>query len=1063
MPHRHRYFNRNPYAHAPPFAWPLRLPLCLRAFQPPPSHLRISCLATLHHPRWSPSSSSFPSRLATSSLPSAHPTPTPTILPDACSRSSIHQAARPLPSQRPPDTMGDGGSGSGAPSRAGGGGHVCRAPSGVPSQQRQPHQPQPSSTSRDRADQSTDQEAQWSLKDIYWRGSAAKIITQNQNGPCSLIALCNVLLLRGDIAITPPDRPIVTYSYLSELIADYLLAKSAAHNACHSDPELDLGAALSILPRTQHGLDVDVRFASHDAFNTAAVDNDASGAGELALFKLCGVPLVHGWLADPSDVQTYAAVLQAESYNRAADIVVRGDELAKGAVVQHREVGQLARQLDDLSVSKASTAGGIGSLVDPASWSEQESVQVHQALLIQQFLDSTSTQLTYHGLFVLAQAIQPGQLVALFRNSHVSVLYRRLPDEGGATDETPALFTLVTDSAFLLEDEIVWESLVDVDGASSEFFDGKLRKATLRSGDFVGGQRSAGGGSHLKADRDLQRQQQNEDADYALAVEIHQREQNQLEEARRRRELHRGLARPGTGPRPTSHAPGSSYNGQYIGSSHAREESAQSGYGYSQGSAAAAAASTAPIVPTEVFTTMRYQVQPIRLASNAEVSLVDIEESPSVPVTRTELDALVKAMLPAELVRRKESQTASNAGTTAAAGPSTNPFLSGGEAEQPTVVAPPNNPFTSEMVTGVQTEADGATLDPQLAAHRLARHVPLLAEHLKRLEAAAAAMCRIYSQAWSATLLRQRRVLERDEVLRAIEEALAHSPAAADGIEVRGIRVAIKRDGKIQVHLRDLTPFPASLSRATPGSLAGRPPLPSVRVDTEPTRVRALDLEPVAFNKTDARGFYEAAKARVSADASVLSGVRPEDGRCFDVVMWTDEEVDDDAAAAATTPSTPKVTETSIANVIVEFFGTAATRARGGGSTFVTPPTHLGMLNGLLRSHLVEAGLVEERVVRVEQLRSALEAGEARLWLCNSLRGMWEAELVENLAFQLPASAAAGEQRQKAVGGKKRFSTILKRPSATAAAPSETSGEANGSGSGKAKVKGQKDEKCSVM
>jgi hypothetical protein len=48
----------------------------------------------------------------------------------------------------------------------------------------------------------------------------------------------------------------------------------------------------------------------------------------------------------------------------------------------------------------------------------------HSAISIRTFLDNTSSQLTYYGLFDLASTVRPGQLVALFRNSHLSVLYK---------------------------------------------------------------------------------------------------------------------------------------------------------------------------------------------------------------------------------------------------------------------------------------------------------------------------------------------------------------------------------------------------------------------------------------------------------------------------------------------------------------------------------------------------------------------------------------------------------------------------------------------------------------
>ena len=83
------------------------------------------------------------------------------------------------------------------------------------------------------------------------------------------------------------------------------------------------------------------------------------------------------------------------------------------------------------------------------------------------------------GLFTLASTIQPGALVALFRNSHLSVLHRR---EG----EDTSLYNLVTDHVFLHESSVVWERIEDVDGSSSTFVDAEFRKSSPAGGDFAG-------------------------------------------------------------------------------------------------------------------------------------------------------------------------------------------------------------------------------------------------------------------------------------------------------------------------------------------------------------------------------------------------------------------------------------------------------------------------------------------------------------------------------------------------------------------------------------------------
>ena len=48
------------------------------------------------------------------------------------------------------------------------------------------------------------------------------------------------------------------------------------------------------------------------------------------------------------------------------------------------------------------------------------------------------------------------------------------------------MFTLVTDSSFAGEEQVVWESIEDVDGSASEFFTAGLSRSHARGGDFAG-------------------------------------------------------------------------------------------------------------------------------------------------------------------------------------------------------------------------------------------------------------------------------------------------------------------------------------------------------------------------------------------------------------------------------------------------------------------------------------------------------------------------------------------------------------------------------------------------
>jgi len=57
--------------------------------------------------------------------------------------------------------------------------------------------------------------------------------------------LGNILILRGEIVIVPPDRRSVSYEYLSALLGDHLVNKSS---------DVDLDSVFSVLPKTQRRL-----------------------------------------------------------------------------------------------------------------------------------------------------------------------------------------------------------------------------------------------------------------------------------------------------------------------------------------------------------------------------------------------------------------------------------------------------------------------------------------------------------------------------------------------------------------------------------------------------------------------------------------------------------------------------------------------------------------------------------------------------------------------------------------------------------------------------------------
>lgn len=318
--------------------------------------------------------------------------------------------------------------------------------------------------------------------------------SQDENGPCSLIAIANILLLRGDLELQPPDRPLVNYDYLSSLIAEYLLTRPG---------DASLEQALSLLPQTQYGLNLNPGFISNETFYSSSPsesNSTASRPGQLALFDLLGIKLYHGFLPDQSSGETYDMLISHGSYDSALDQVVRGDAIAEQFF--REAMGESGVQ----APLKVLRERGGAVLLESKGWGTAlQRRDLSAALEVGTFLENNASQLTYPGLFALS-ALPEGTLCALFRFNHLSVLYRpRAQELPAPTTETeasrapPTLLTLLTDEAFLDEGLAVWESLADVDGsASGEIYDGRFRRRVIdqsvRAGRGLGG---GGGGEGI--------------------------------------------------------------------------------------------------------------------------------------------------------------------------------------------------------------------------------------------------------------------------------------------------------------------------------------------------------------------------------------------------------------------------------------------------------------------------------------------------------------------------------------------------------------------------------------
>ncbi|XP_078741163.1 ubiquitin carboxyl-terminal hydrolase MINDY-2 isoform X2 [Lampetra fluviatilis] len=240
------------------------------------------------------------------------------------------------------------------------------------------------------------------IKWIKWKGESTAIITQNENGPCPLLAIMNVLLLSWKIRF-PAGMEIINAEQLMECLGDFILETMPKEfsEAQRLNYEQNISDAMTIMHKLQTGLDVNVRF-------TGVADFEYTP--ECIVFDLLGLPLYHGWLVDPQNSDVVKAVGKC-SYNQLVEKII-------------------------------------------SSKQSQNSEEFSEGMVAELFLDSTATQLTYHGLCELNIHVKEAEICVFFRNNHFSTIYKHKGQ----------LFLLVTDQGFLTEESVVWESLHSVDG-----------------------------------------------------------------------------------------------------------------------------------------------------------------------------------------------------------------------------------------------------------------------------------------------------------------------------------------------------------------------------------------------------------------------------------------------------------------------------------------------------------------------------------------------------------------------------------------------------------------------
>jgi ubiquitin carboxyl-terminal hydrolase MINDY-1/2 len=122
----------------------------------------------------------------------------------------------------------------------------------------------------------------------------------------------------------------------------------------------------------KEGMDLNPLFTSATTFRPSFSNTSTISGGELSLFLLTGIPLVHGWLVDPDSPTAHAmAEENAEDYDSAVALIAEADHLTGGLLVEDINVEGNSRSGDN-DRSNESERRGLRR-----NWTEEGRRKVH--------------------------------------------------------------------------------------------------------------------------------------------------------------------------------------------------------------------------------------------------------------------------------------------------------------------------------------------------------------------------------------------------------------------------------------------------------------------------------------------------------------------------------------------------------------------------------------------------------------------------------------------------------------------------------------------------------------
>jgi hypothetical protein len=259
------------------------------------------------------------------------------------------------------------------------------------------------------------------------------ILLQNENGPCPLLAAANGLLLRGTLEFPAHclQHGVASLEDVSNMLANQALATDGDSKDDEGDNnKFHMEEFLVWIPKFQHGMDVNLGFTKVDHYEYTA---------QLSAWDMFRIPLIHGWLVDPATAE--AQVIKHFTYNVLVERIIQAQDAATELEKMENVPAEL--MTDDYQ-----------ALNNHQAKLERLQQAATDGALMQNFLQSTSHQLTEYGLAKLREHLSNDQLAVFFRNNHFALM----------TKHEDQLYLLVTDLGYADSNDIVWERLDSIDG-----------------------------------------------------------------------------------------------------------------------------------------------------------------------------------------------------------------------------------------------------------------------------------------------------------------------------------------------------------------------------------------------------------------------------------------------------------------------------------------------------------------------------------------------------------------------------------------------------------------------